>query len=244
MKHLNNNTLPVCEIFGPTFQGEGLDIGMFTIFIRLGGCDFKCVWCDSIYAVDTENYKNTWEKMNVEQIFEKIHSLYEYPCRITISGGNPALYDLSNLINYGKKLGYQFAIETQGSQIKDYFSKLDSITLSPKPPSAKVNFDIETLYKNINNCNSISNNLVLKVVVFDDDDYEWAKNLHLKYKNLPFVMQVGNSFYNNNISYESLVYKLNKKLRILSEKVLKDKLQGIRVLPQLHVYIWGNEKGK
>lgn len=45
-------TLPVIEIFGPTVQGEGAEAGVPTHFLRLGGCDYRCAWCDTMYAVD------------------------------------------------------------------------------------------------------------------------------------------------------------------------------------------------
>ena len=43
---------PVIEIFGPTIQGEGSEAGLATHFIRVGGCDYRCSWCDTMYAVD------------------------------------------------------------------------------------------------------------------------------------------------------------------------------------------------
>ena len=46
--------LPVVEIFGPTIQGEGAEAGIPTHFVRVGGCDFRCSWCDTMYAVDPE----------------------------------------------------------------------------------------------------------------------------------------------------------------------------------------------
>ena len=43
----------VNEIFGPTIQGEGALIGQPTIFVRTGGCDYRCSWCDTLHAVDS-----------------------------------------------------------------------------------------------------------------------------------------------------------------------------------------------
>lgn len=45
--------MPIMEIFGPTIQGEGLVIGRKTMFVRTGGCDYSCSWCDSVQAIKT-----------------------------------------------------------------------------------------------------------------------------------------------------------------------------------------------
>ncbi|MGB2992770.1 MAG: 7-carboxy-7-deazaguanine synthase QueE, partial [Paenisporosarcina sp.] len=44
--------IPVMEIFGPTIQGEGMVIGQKTMFVRTGGCDYSCSWCDSKFTWD------------------------------------------------------------------------------------------------------------------------------------------------------------------------------------------------
>ena len=47
--------IPVVEIFGPTIQGEGAEAGVPTHFVRVGGCDYRCIWCDTMYAVDPDD---------------------------------------------------------------------------------------------------------------------------------------------------------------------------------------------
>ena len=56
-------TLRIAEIFGPTIQGEGALIGEPTVFVRAGGCDYRCAWCDSLLAVDSA-YRNDWAAMS------------------------------------------------------------------------------------------------------------------------------------------------------------------------------------
>ncbi len=51
MIHTRSNEIRVSEIFGPTIQGEGVLIGLPTVFVRSGGCDYRCSWCDSLHAV-------------------------------------------------------------------------------------------------------------------------------------------------------------------------------------------------
>src|SRR3954447_265834 len=86
--------IPVVEIFGPTIQGEGAEAGVPTHFVRVGGCDFRCSWCDTMYAVDPEIVRATAEKLSVEEIASRVAALAGRPEWVAISGGNPALHDL------------------------------------------------------------------------------------------------------------------------------------------------------
>src|SRR6056297_3563779 len=63
--------LRVSEIFGPTIQGEGALIGVPTVFVRLGGCDYRCSWCDSLHAVDSA-YRESWTPMSAEAVMEAV----------------------------------------------------------------------------------------------------------------------------------------------------------------------------
>ncbi len=117
--------IKVSEIFGPTIQGEGVVIGQPTVFVRTGGCDYRCVWCDSLHAVDNE-YRHDWESFGATQILDKVKSLTSNkPIMITLSGGNPAIQPFGELIALGKAEGFTFAMETQGSVCKSWFSELD-----------------------------------------------------------------------------------------------------------------------
>src|SRR2546423_5629825 len=127
--------LTISEIFGPTIQGEGKLIGKPTVFVRTGGCDYRCSWCDTLYAVLPE-YKESWQAMTTEQVFSEIQRLSPDPILVTLSGGNPAIQPLGDLIDLGHEHGYFFALETQGSIARSWMRRLDYLTLSPKPPSS------------------------------------------------------------------------------------------------------------
>src|SRR5699024_4596281 len=83
--------VPVLEIFGPTFQGEGAVIGQKTMFVRTAGCDYSCSWCDSAFTWDGSQ-KGNIRMMTSEEIFCSLDELAAgHYNHVTIAGGNPAL---------------------------------------------------------------------------------------------------------------------------------------------------------
>ena len=65
------STIRISEIFGPTVQGEGALIGKPTVFVRTGGCDFRCSWCDTLHAV-LPAYRHDWLPMTDEEILASV----------------------------------------------------------------------------------------------------------------------------------------------------------------------------
>src|SRR3954453_23079289 len=93
----STRTFPVIEIFGPTIQGEGAEAGLPRHFVRLGGCDYRCSWCDTMYAVDPATVRATSERLLAAEIVERLERLEGRPEWVTLSGGNPALHRLEAL---------------------------------------------------------------------------------------------------------------------------------------------------
>ncbi|MEM7207875.1 MAG: 7-carboxy-7-deazaguanine synthase QueE [Pseudomonadota bacterium] len=235
----STDTIFISEIFGPTIQGEGALIGQPTVFVRTGGCDFRCSWCDTLYAVD-KKYRKDWIPMSAGAVLEKVEKLsHGQPILITLSGGNPAMQPLDELIDAGHKKGFTFAMETQGTVLQPWFSKLDAMTLSPKPPSSKMKFDAEKLSACIKAVGS-NTSLSLKIVVADERDLEWAGERRIAHPQLPIVLQPCNLS-----SGDAAVDPdaLNAKMRWLVDEVNSRHWFNVRVLPQLHVQLWGNERG-
>lgn len=227
----------ISEIFGPTIQGEGALIGRPTVFVRVGGCDFRCSWCDSKYAVKPQ-YRSTWDKMTTEEIFAAIKRLTGgQPVLVTLSGGNPAMYDFSDLIALGHAEGFTFAMETQGSITKPYFADLDHLTVSPKPPSSRTLFDPIKLDAAL----SAHATPTLKIVVADERDYRFAKRLHKKYADIPLTLQPCNL--DADVGQTADLSALKNQLEWLMEKTQADALYNVTLLPQLHVLLWNNERG-
>jgi len=195
-----------------------------------------------MHAVDSK-YRHDWKNMSTESILTKIEGLSGHtPLMISLSGGNPAIQDFKSLIDLGHKHGYKFALETQGSIAKDWFSNLDILTLSPKPPSS----DMKTDWEMFDDCLSAANNkpeIAIKIVIMDDSDYEYAREVHKKYPQYPIYLQPWNHTPPTENSEKIDLDGINNRMLWLIDKVNNDKWFDIRVLPQLHVMLWGNKKG-
>jgi len=233
-----SQAIRISEIFGPTIQGEGAMIGQPTVFVRTGGCDYRCTWCDTLYAVESK-FRHDWKPMSNEDIYAEIKSLSNNkPLTVSLSGGNPAIHPFGPLIALGQNDGYRFAIETQGSVAQKWFKDLDVMTLSPKPPSS----GMETNWDILNDCIKAAGkktDITLKIVVFDEADYIYAQDTAARYPDLPLYLQPGNHQVDGIADMDGL----NKRLQWLADKVTNDNWYDARVLPQLHVLMWGNERG-
>lgn len=144
---------PIMEHFY-TIQGEGNYSGTAAYFIRLGGCDVGCVWCDVKESWDADAHP----KMTVNDLVNLVNL---YPNNlVVITGGEPAMYDLTPLVDELQKNGKTVAIETSGAH--PLKGNVDWYTFSPK----KFKAPVEEAYSKANE---------LKVVIFHKSDFEWAK---------------------------------------------------------------------
>jgi len=234
--------IPVMEIFGPTIQGEGMVIGQKTMFVRTAGCDYSCSWCDSSFTWDGTG-KSLINHMEPEEVWKELKKLggngFSF---VTISGGNPALIkNLSGLVSIFKKNDITIALETQGSKWQDWFYEIDELTISPKPPSSKMVTNFEVLDQILSNLKN--KKVSLKIVVFDDVDYDYANGVHHRYPGVSFFLQVGNDDITT-LDNGDLVKRSIEKYTWLIDKVMLDQeIKDVKVLPQLHTYIWGNKRG-
>ncbi len=120
---MESTKLPLVEDFY-TLQGEGRYAGQAAYFIRLGGCDVGCKWCDAKFTWR----KDSGELTDVDVIVQRATS---FPARnIVITGGEPTLYDLSYLTRELHRRGMRVFIETSGTgELRGHF---DWVCLSPK----------------------------------------------------------------------------------------------------------------
>ena len=232
-----SDLIRISEIFGLTIQGEGALIGQPTVFVRTGGCDYRCSSCDTLYAVESK-YRKDWVAMRAEEIFAQVEALSNgMPLMITLSGGNPAIQPMQGLLDLGHGRGYKFCMETQGSLAQDWFCDIDVLTLSPKPPSSGMDTDWDVF----DACVAAGKGaqIVLKIVVFDAGDYEYARNAAAKYPDLPAYIQPGNHRADGDFDDEAVMARM----RWLVETANNDNWYDVTILPQLHTLLWGNQRG-
>ena len=145
--------LPVMEQFY-TIQGEGFNTGKAAYFIRIGGCDVGCHWCDVKESWDASVHPLT----TVDSLIENIKA-YKAES-VVITGGEPLIYNLDVLTAALKNAGLSTFIETSGAY--KLSGKWDWICLSPKktmPPLPEV-------FQKANE---------LKVIVYNQHDFAWAE---------------------------------------------------------------------
>jgi 7-carboxy-7-deazaguanine synthase len=155
---LTQTALPVMEAFY-TLQGEGFYQGQAAYFIRLGGCDVGCFWCDVKESWDA----NTHPQMTIEEI---VAGAAAYPGRIAVvTGGEPLLHNLDELTYELRQAGFQTNIETSGSS--PISGQWDWICLSPKKFKAP-------LAENVPLANE------LKVIIYNKHDFTWAERFAMQ----------------------------------------------------------------
>ena len=183
--------------------------------------------------------------MTTTAVWNRITELsYSRTVTISPSGGNPAIQPLGGLITLGRKEGYRFALETQGSLAKDWFADLDVLTLSPKPPSSGMTTDWQRLAECVEAAGP-ETQTVLKVVVFDEADYAFARDVSDRYPHLSCFLQPGNHTPPAATDTDATIDMtgIMERMRWLVDRVTSDRWYAATVLPQLHTMIWGNLRG-
>lgn len=207
----------VNEIFA-SIQGESTHAGLPCVFVRMTGCNLRCVYCDTTYA-----YEEGIE-MSEDEIIERVKS-----CGIKlveITGGEP-LMQRKSLSLMGKLLdaGFIVLLETNGSEsIKDVDKRV-IIIMDIKTPQSGM-FD----KMDLTNLKHLKPRDEVKFVVTDREDYEWVKEFIKDYA-LADKCKILLSPTYGSLSAESL-----------SQWIIEDKLP-VRLNVQLHKYIYGDKRG-
>ncbi|MFO7879666.1 MAG: 7-carboxy-7-deazaguanine synthase QueE [Bacteroidota bacterium] len=150
--------LPVLETFY-SIQGEGINTGRAAFFVRIGGCDMGCRFCDS---------KETWdwvpdEWTAVDDLIDEI--LNSGAKSVVVTGGEPLIYDFSLFTRKCREKGLQLFLETCGAH--KFSGVWDWICLSPKPQK----HPLPEFY-------SLASEL--KVIIFKPEDFDWAEETAAK----------------------------------------------------------------
>lgn len=207
--------MKICEIFR-SIQGEGLTMGLPTTFVRLSGCNLDCKWCDTRYARDE------FTEMSPDRVLEEVKVL---GCaNVCVTGGEPLCQaETPGLISKLLDSGHRVVLETNGSMSLENVdcSEMLTISMDIKCPASG-----ESGSMDLSNIELLAPDDQLKFVIADRKDYEYARSIIRECAPACAVIMtpVGGT-----------------DLKELVKWVLKDCLE-VRVLPQLHKLIWGDER--
>ena len=152
-KEIGVTHLPVMEEYY-TIQGEGFNTGTPAYFIRLGGCDVGCHWCD---------VKESWEAGDhlLVQIDKLVKDASRFPSKtVVITGGEPLMYNLDTFCKALHENKIKIFLETSGAY--SVSGKWDWICVSPKKFKAPLQETLSVAHE-------------LKVIIFNKSDFEWSK---------------------------------------------------------------------
>jgi len=212
--------MKISEIFY-SIEGEGIEIGRPEVFIRLSGCNLRCKWCDTKYAL-----KNGRE-MSIDEIVQEVN---KYPCKsVSITGGEPLLQknELLNLVKRLKDLGYWIQINTNGTIFdEEIFELVDLISMDCKCPSSRMKSDHQVLRRTKE---LFSSKTQFKFVISDEEDYEYAKKI------------VTSLNVASNVVFQP-EWNSRKFTKRLVELVKRDGL-NVRIILQQQKILWGVKRG-
>lgn len=202
----------ITEIFY-SIQGESTHAGRRCVFVRLTGCNLRCVWCDSEYTF------TGGETVSIEGVLDRVA---RYDCKLVeITGGEPLLQkEAFTLIRELADRGYEVLIETSGS-----------IDITPVDERAKLIIDVKCpgsgeVDRNLwSNLGKLRPHDEIKFVLADRDDYEWAKTTIATYDLQRWT-----------ILFSAVWDQLP--MKDLAEWMLADAVPA-RLQTQLHKAIWG-----
>lgn len=245
--------IPVNSIFGPTIQGEGPVAGRPTVFVRVFGCDSRCKKCDSMYAVEANHPHAYHQKMTPLEIYTCVKNTSgNRRLPVTFSGGNPALYDLSDVVDLLHIDNTEVWVETQATIYSPWLAKCDQVILSPKGPgmddARKGTPSMAFLYEylvHLANDGLRFGAANFKVVCFGEEDLDYVVRLARYFPHqfgCRIYLSVGNAEPESS-DHDSVKRTVMQDYKSLCERVASTKgLEFVTVLPQLHVAVYGNKR--
>lgn len=223
--------MKVVEIFD-SIDGEGLRAGKTATFVRLAGCNLRCSYCDTLYALFGEDEPCLYEEMTVDEVVSKVNMSYK---RVTLTGGEPLLHtESADFVKRLLKRGVEVNIETNGAvDITEFSAKLPDTegmfyTIDYKLPSSGMTDKM--LWRNFKNLRPAD---VVKFVVGSDEDVDVMKSVMESLTEIYTVMPhiyAGVVF--GNYEPSRLVE------RIMNEPLFKDVVFQL----QIHKVIWNPEE--
>ncbi|BCZ18570.1 7-carboxy-7-deazaguanine synthase [Helicobacter sp. NHP19-012] len=241
-------SLPLVEIFY-SLQGEGSCVGQPSVFIRLGGCNFKCVGfgvkaniegqelvgCDSIYAVRPNS---KWQYLkSAKELLDKLPAFNsKHLPLIVLTGGEPSLHFKNPILLEALQIlqtkGHELWVESNGSVLFDFSPPLDSLhfTLSPKLAFSGEQTPLKPLQHILDNALEVVFKFVLKSPEDIQEVQALLKRLHFKKPPLVYLMPLATD-------QESLQEGLESLVAVCLA-------HGYSLGQRLHIQLWGNTPGR
>lgn len=227
----------VMEIYR-SVQGEGTLLGVPTTFVRFFACNLRCSWCDTKYSWSVRE-GGTWDVMSPESVAERVHALGAR--HVVLTGGEPTLQkELPGLAGLLKEQGHHLTVETNTTIFPATSVPLiDLWSLSPKLPSAGENYlrypIIERFFTSLE-----PERQQWKFVIRDDEDEQKLRTLIGRYpdfaqRQLPIVLQPEGDAATPD--YPAALERLIERVRDPFWDAY-----NVRVLPQMHVIVWGRRR--
>lgn len=216
--------MKISEIF-MSIEGEGVRTGAPSVFVRLFGCNLRCSYCDSMYAVEGNDFR----EMTITDVIDSIRNFNV--SNVTITGGEPLIHPgIQDLLNQLDQQGYEINIETNGTcpKFKDY--KNVFYTMDWKSISSGENSKMD-----LNKLMDLSQKDVVKFVVANPSDLQEASNVieilenHFKNlgKSLPY-------FYVSPV-FKTMAYEDMVNWILSNQTMVRNK---VRFQVQLHKIVW------
>jgi len=210
--------MKLTEIFY-SLQGEGINIGKPTVFIRFTGCNLDCSWCDTDYA------RQDGKSYGLEDVLKELSDKFPACRHVCITGGEPLcqMDEVKALMQALLQSGYRIDLETNGavdiSPLREIIEqKTVVVAMDVKTPSSREQDSFIAA-----NLALLKSKDMLKFIIADEKDYGFSKKF-IEHRRpdcrIIFTAEGGTE------------------LGWLAEKILEDKLE-VRLLPQLHKLIWG-----
>lgn len=227
----------VMEIYR-SIQGEGSLMGVPTTFVRFFACNLRCSWCDTKYSWSVRE-GGTWESISPQEVAERVRALRAR--HVVLTGGEPTLQkELAQLAQLLKNREYHLTVETNTTIFPaSTVPFVDLWSLSPKLSSAGENYlrypIIERFLEELR-----PDQQQWKFVIRDDIDEHLLRELLRRFplfkeRRLPIILQPEGDL---------AISDYPAALEYLAERV-RDSFWNdyyVRVLPQLHVIVWGRKK--
>jgi 7-carboxy-7-deazaguanine synthase len=226
----------VMEIYR-SVQGEGTLMGVPTTFVRFFACNLRCSWCDTKYSWSVRE-GGTWESLPAQEVAERVH---DFEARhVVLTGGEPTLQkDLAQLAQLLKNQEHHLTVETNTTIFPAAVAPLiDLWSLSPKLSSAGQDYLRHPVIEQFLSLRP--NQQQWKFVIRDDEDERLLRMLLCMYpifakQKLSIILQPEGD--TASADYPAALEHLIERVH--------DQFWNqyyVRVLPQLHLIIWGRQR--